>query len=177
MLFGLDLALTNGSIIEQELGHVDRLPEKEQHKLTKANFALGYATEVLERATTMRQRMPAGMCIMQAQMTNSAEYLSPASVCQSKVAEHELVDMGVVTRAQGYSTKKGRAGRKTRKSIPNGTCAYDGCPKAKGIAKAKSWAKRPQTRCQACHKGRGAYYHMPCFFATHRCYHGKPPEA
>ena len=29
--------------------------------------------------------------------------------------------------------------------------------------------KRPQTRCQSCGEGHGAYYHLPCFFNVHRC--------
>ena len=105
---------------------------------------------------------------MKSQATNSAEYLSPASAYESKLAEHELVDMGNVTRQLGFRTKKAIAGRKRRKSVPNGVCNHDGCE-----GKAKGWSKRPQLRCCACKDGKGAYYHLACFFATHRCHVGR----
>ena len=31
---------------------------------------------------------------------------------------------------------------------------------------------RYRCRCDACHHGKGAYYHMACLFACHRCYKG-----
>ena len=51
----------------------------------------------------------------------------------------------------------------------NGICNYDGCDQAP--ARGGHAAVRPQLRCGSCKDGEGAYYHIPCFFATHRCVH------
>eukprot|EP00966_Prymnesium_polylepis_P028973 671753-Prymnesium_polylepis.1 len=59
------------------------------------------------------------------------------------------------TRGARGPTSKARVSRKC------GQCAYTGCKIAK--------PKRPQLRCGACGGGSGRYYHLPCFFATHRC--------
>ena len=64
-----------------------------RRKRTKVQFCLDYAKEVFNRVAPMRQRTPVGMCIMQAQVTNSAEYCSPASAHVMARTEHELVDM------------------------------------------------------------------------------------
>ena len=79
-------------------------------------------------------------------------------------AEHELTDMGDVVRSLGFRTKKAPEGPKKRKHVPNGVCNFDGCP-----GEAMGWAKRPQLRCGGCKGGHGAFYHLPCFFQTHRC--------
>ena len=164
MLFGLDLALTDGSIIWEDLGLAAKLPAAQQAKRTKVQFCLDYAQEVFNRVAPMRQRTPVGMCIMQAQVTNSAEYCSPASAHVMARTEHELVDMGEVTRALGFRTCKAKKGPKKRKGIPKGTCFYTDCPGVDGGLK-----KTTQLRCTSCKDGKGAYYHLPCFFRTHRC--------
>ena len=48
---------------------------------------------------TLRRRSPAGLCVLQAQATNTSGLLSPASKHLQKITEHELVDMGAVARA------------------------------------------------------------------------------
>ena len=107
-----------------------------------------------------------------ARMTNSAEFLSPASEHDQRRAEHELVDMGAVALALyeqdaaggSHGPRKQTVSLTThvsRVSPQKGVCAYSQCQIVK--------PKRPQNRCFACRDGRGAYYHLQCFFAVHRC--------
>ena len=145
------------------------LPEKEQQKLTKAKFVLGYAQEVFDSIKPMRKRMPPGMCIMQAAASNSAEYCSPASAHVQKRTEHELVNCGDVVRALGYRTQKAPEGPKARKRIPNGACEWS---LQRNGHKCQEKKPTSQLRCGACNSGEGAWWHVPCFFATHRCYFG-----
>ena len=93
----------------------------------------------------------------------NADLLNPASASASRRAEHELTDMGAVARKLDMQAKQAR--KKTKPaSVKVGQCGYAGC----GISKPA----RPQLRCGSCKDGKGAYYHMECFFATHRCYEG-----
>ena len=71
-----------------------------------------------------------------------------------------MVNCGCVVRKLGFRTKQTHEGPKKRKRIPNGECYYSGC---------KEDTKTTQLRCGSCRDGKGAYYHLPCFFATHRC--------
>ena len=151
-------------IIWEDLGLAAKLPAAQQAKRTKVDFCLDYAQEVFDRVAPMRRRTPVAMCVMRAGATNSADYLSPASAHAMKLAEHELVDMGAVVRKLGYRTQKKPEGPKKRKRVPNGVCNYGGCPGADN-----GWAKFPQLRCGSCKDGDGAFYHLPCFHATHRC--------
>ena len=169
MLFGIDLALTNGSVVEEQLGLAASLPALEMAKRTKAKFVLGYAQEVFDSVKPMRKRMPAGMCIMQAGATNSAEYCSPASVHVQKRTEHELVDCGRAVRSLGYRTQKAPEGPKKRKRIPNGPCEWS---LERNGEQCQEDTKTSQLRCGPCNGGRGAFWHLACFHATHRCHFG-----
>ena len=165
MLWGVDLAITNGSIIEEEIGQAAQLEPKEQAKLTKVNFALGWAQEIFDRTKPMRQRTTPGMCIMQAQALNSSEFCTPSSAHVMARTEHELCDMGVQTRNNGFRTCKKAQGPKKRKRIPNGECCYTGCPGEEG-----GLAKTSQLFCPSCRAdGKGGYYHLGCFHRVHRC--------
>ena len=77
--------------------------------------------------------------------------------------------MGAVTRAAGFRTRKRIEGRKKRKRIPNGACVFDECPIKLGDPDTEL-AKTTQLRCPSCAGGKGAFYHLPCFHACHRCY-------
>ena len=100
---------------------------------------------------------------MQAAATNSAEFLSPASKRQQARAEHELVDMGQVARDLRAKASGSRGPKsKARLKVQCGKCAYAGCKIAK--------PKRSQLRCGACGGGAGRFYHLRCFFASHRCH-------
>ena len=125
----------------------------------------GWAQAVLDRVKSFRKRQPPGLCLAGASLTNSADFLSPASKHLMKRAEHELCDMGTAVRAQGFRTKKAADGPKPRKRVPSGPCNWDGCAAA-GPKKPKT----PQTYCPSCRDGAGAFYHLPCFFKCHRCY-------
>ena len=70
--------------------------------------------------------------------------------------DDELFPLGKKKRA-----KKAPKGPKARKSIPNGPCHYAGCQED---------TKTSQLRCNACKGGKGAFYHLPCFHASHRCH-------
>ena len=120
----------------------------------------------------MRVRTPVAMCVAATEATNSADHLSPASAHAMRLAEHELVDMGYVTRMEGFRTKAALEGPKARKRVPNGRCNYSLCPKKVDpqSAKGRELAAEPQLRCGSCKDGHGAYYHLPCFFACHRCH-------
>ena len=52
--------------------------------------------------------------------------------------EHVLVDMGAVIRDAGFRIRKRIEGRKKRKRIPNGACAFDECPIRLGEATSLS---------------------------------------
>ena len=116
----------------------------------------------------MRHRTPPGLCLMRAQVTNTAEYCSPASAHLMSRTEHELVDCGTTIRALGFKTQKGHEGPKKRKSVPNGPCCYEGCPRDEPGYNGPL-PKRPQLLCQSCKDGHGAFYHLGCFFKVHRC--------
>jgi hypothetical protein len=158
MGFVFDRAITNGFILEHFLVPADVSKSKKLQNFTKVNFSLGYAQEVLASVPTLRIRSPAGLCVMQAQATNSSGLLSPASSHLQKITEHELVDMGAVARELYKTTPAGR--RKANARTQKGVCAYEHCN--------ITTPKRPQERCGSCRGGRGAFYHMPCFFACHR---------
>ena len=129
---------------------------------TQVSFNLAWADAVLLTGISLRMRKPAGLCVMQTAATNSAELLSPASKHLSRLAEHELVDMGQVARDLKEQQRGSRGPAKTKRvSTCKGVCAYAGCKIKK--------PKRPQLRCGACGGGGGAFYHLPCFFAVHRC--------
>ena len=125
-----------------------------------------WATAVLKRVKPIRKCVPAGLCVMQTVSTNSGDFLNPASAYAQRSAEHELVDMGDVAK-ELFKSKKGRKKKKKKVSSKKGKCAFEGCP-----GHAKGWTKRPRFRCGACNSGKGAYYHIPCFFGCHRCYKG-----
>ena len=72
--------------------------------------------------------------------------------------EHECIDMAEVTAALNvsnpiYGNKKHR--------VKYGKCRYDGCTITTSRGRAKY-------RCGACGDGKGWFYHLPCFMATHR---------
>ena len=125
-----------------------------------------WATSVLNRVKPLRKRKPAGLCVMETVSTNSGDLLNPASAYAQHQAEHELVDMGQLAKVL-FQAKKGRQSRKKRVFAKMGVCRFKDCP-----GPDKGWAKRPTLRCGPCNKGKGAYYHLPCFFRTHRCYIG-----
>ena len=91
---------------------------------------------------------------------NTNGYLCAANRQLMRLAEHELVNMHDVARQLDVTHR-----RRDGKPHPTkrGKCAYKDC----GIDKPA----RAQHRCGSCCDGRGAYYmyHLPCFFATHRC--------
>ena len=130
----------------------------------KVAFSRQWADSVLRAAKPLRRRKPASLCVMETGATNSADMLSPASTFLQQLAEHELVDMGVVAR-KAKAAKRGARGpeKKRRVQTCRGACGYTGCPRT-GLP------KRTQLRCGACNKGRGVYYHMGCFFKVHRCH-------
>ena len=80
----------------------------------QVNFCLEWADARLRAVKPLRRRKPAALCVMQAAATNSAELLSPASKHLQQLAEHELVDMGMVAKelkaqqrgARGPASKK-----------------------------------------------------------------------
>ena len=86
-----------------------------------------------------------------------------------KRTEHELVDCGNAVRALGFRTQKAPEGPKARKRIPNGPCAWS---LARNGCQCEQDTKTTQLRCGACNGGKGAFWHLPCFFATHRCHFG-----
>ena len=116
---------------------------------------------MLERVAPLRRRKPAALCIMQTVSTNSGELLNPASAYAQRTAEHELVDMTEVAKGL-FAAKKGRKDRKKRVCYQRGKCMHEGCTKK----------ARAKFRCPACGEGKGAFYHLPCFFKTHRCCRG-----
>ena len=89
----------------------------------------------------MRKRTPPGMCMALAAAGNTASHANAASAHIMQRMEHELVDMGEVTRAMGFRTKQAPEGPKKRKRIPNGLCNYGACPTPEKITQ-KSPSRR-----------------------------------
>ena len=89
---------------------------------------------------------------------------NPPASAQPKVQrrrEHRLVNMGVIGRAAvatGRGITKGAINKRAKR--PKGTCIYIGCP----------WPdSTSQYRCPSCTEGKGAWYHLECFFDCHPC--------
>ena len=59
-----------------------------------------------------------------------------------------------------YTWRKARDEIYRTMHIDQGKCNYANCDIDVPL--------QPQLRCGACNGGKGAYYHLPCFFATHR---------
>ena len=102
--------------------------------------------------------------MMHAGNLNADGMLNAASRHVMRDAEHELRDMGKVARAldKSYPLYGGKKHRIKR----GASCAYEGCEGP------EDEPKRPQHRCGACRDGRGAFYHLPCYFKCHP--QGKP---
>ena len=170
-LFGLDMLLTNGHLIWYELAPASKTLAQREREYTKVKFCQSYTKTILQRAPSLRKRFLAGMIMTKA--GRDVELLSPPSDghAQQRKVEHELIDMGKVQskRRAAETPRRGRgrvpAREKKKHGGPSGECAYPECTIAK--------PKRPQTRCMQCtnRKGmQGAYYHLECFFATHKSY-------
>ena len=97
-------------------------------------------------------------------LSSSASHPSPPHM-----AVHELVDMSLLARAslaEREARKRGPKSRTNRVSIGKGKCSYVSCPA--GVAGYSGpLVSRPTTRCIGCKGGKGAYYHLPCFFEVH----------
>eukprot|EP00966_Prymnesium_polylepis_P047391 1096924-Prymnesium_polylepis.1 len=91
---------------------------------SQVNFMRQWAQSVLDRVKPYRKRSPPGLALWAAHTTVAADNLSPGSAHLMGRAEHELQNMGDVTRAQGFRTCKAAQGPKKRKRIPNGECHY-----------------------------------------------------
>ena len=66
-----------------------------------------------------------------------------------------------------FDPHPGRGKKCKRVEVKRGVCAYEGCPLLCG--EPSLLPKRSPYRCGSCAAGAGAYYHLPCFFACHRC--------
>ena len=134
---------------------------------TQVEFCLQWASRILDATPPLRERKPAGLCIMKAGagMINSDDYLSPASKHVQRRAEHELVDMGKVALELKELNRQGGTRGPPKKAVRVSSlkvvCGYSQCAIEKPT--------RPQFKCLSCRDGGGAYYHIPCFFCCHRC--------
>ena len=120
----------------------------------------------------MRQRRSGHLSVNTWRSLASLRASSSASpATPARLAAHELVDMSLVARAEHAEQEASKRGRKTKSkwvSIPKGRCAFAECPT---LAEDYSGPLpvRPTTRCNACREGKGAYFHLPCFFECHSC--------
>ena len=71
--------------------------------------------------------------------------------------EHECIDMAEVAAALNVSNPIHGKTHQTKR----GKCRYEGCTITTSRGRAKY-------RCGACGDGKGWFYHLPCFMATHR---------
>lgn len=133
----------------------------------QTKYCQAWADHVLSSSKPLRKRFPAALAIWATGSTNSAQMCTPASSRIARLTEHELVDLSTAVR-QKQCGKRGRPRLTSRLSIPKGKCFYDKCPRA-----VENYLgplpKRPATKCMSCNHGKGAYYHLSCFFCVHRC--------
>ena len=152
MMFAIDLAFTNGAILNRCLAP-QVLPAKDKHLLTKVSFLQHWAQEQFDRIAPMRRRTPAGMRILQTSALNSASHANAASAHAMQRTEHELVDMGGVVRALGYSTQQAHNGPKKRKGSPMANATTGTVQRRKRAAKSAASlarvARAPTTTCHA----------------------------
>lgn len=126
-----------------------------------------WADFVLETYRPIRRKRPASLAIWKAEISNSGELCTPASSKIARLTEHELIDLSVSLR-QAQCGKKGRPKLTKNLSIPKGKCHFSACPAAHA-GYSGPLPKRPCTKCMSCCNGKGAYYHLQCFFRVHRC--------
>lgn len=138
----------------------------------QVKFCQTWAERVLVSNSPIRARRPAALCITQLGATNAAEFCSPANARVARLTEHELVNMSVVQRELEMK-KKGPSRSADRLGIQRGVCAYAECPRNVERNYKGTLPARSTYRCQSCNNGNGSYYHLPCFFAVHRCVHEK----
>ena len=162
ILFVFDILMTNAAIMHEFLAPDDLSADKRM-KLTKANFVRKWASDVLDSSPRFRLRTSKGLCLMQGSTNNSTLTMNGSARLAART-EHQLEDAGQALRNQGFNLPGPDS---PRKPVPYGKCFYADCP----------WTDTPgrkttQKVCMSCKQGKGAYYHLECFFATHRCTFG-----
>lgn len=161
ILWGLDRAFTNGSIMETFVAPADTRAKKQLAYFNKVRFCDRWASDVLLKSRPLRTRWPPGLCVQLSGLSN-AESLNAASQAQASITEHEPIDMSEV--ASKLNVTNPLYGRK-RHRTKTATCKYDNCPHKYAISK---YVRAGKIRCGACGGGKGWFYHLPCFVACHR---------
>ena len=156
ILWGLDRAFTNGHIMESFVAPADTPPHRRNAVLNKVDFCDRWASDVFATTKPLRRRWPAGLAVQLSQLSNG-DLLNAASAHEAAQTEHECIDMAEVAAALNVSNPI--HGKKHR--VKYGKCRYDGCTITTSRGRAKY-------RCGACGDGKGWFYHLPCFMATHR---------
>lgn len=122
-------------------------------------FTLKWINETLDVMKPLRRRKTAGMHMETAGMAASELLAQSSRGEQGRLPGHELVDMGQVRKGAQALSESG-----TRARTSTSTCAYPGCPMVTGAQ------KRAPFKCFQCRDGKGAYFHVACFFKCHKCY-------
>lgn len=137
------------------------------HMRSQVQFCLQWAEQMLQSTAPLRRRRPAALCLTATSSTNSSDLCTPANSHIMKLTEHELVDTSLAAREE-QAHRPGRRRPSRNLSIPRGRCNYSECPAAAPNYKGPL-PKRTHLLCPSCMDGTGAYYHLQCFHAVHRC--------
>ena len=125
----------------------------------QVRFCLKWINETWDVTTPLRRRRTAGMHLETSGLVAQDLLQASSRGEQGRRPIHELVDMRHVAKAEQAST--GSAGRVRARTS---TCGFPGCPMPIGAQ------KRAPFKCFQCRDGKGAYYHVACFFKCHKCY-------
>ena len=83
-------------------------------------------------------------------------------------AEHKLIDMSILAKAAadiepiGKGRGRGMSARKRQRACQDGqrgVCRLEGCT---------TEPARVRYKCLQCRDGKGAFYHLDCFFKAHK---------
>ena len=183
-LWGFDILFECAHIIQVDLLG-DAADTKERAKLTTVKSKLGWVDDYLATAEPIRRRSSPAQQASAVETKRAArtpprkrgrpaKEASPAPPQPSPnpptsqnpstqaEREHKLVNMGDIGRA-AVKRKQGLQKKTIHKKARRckGSCNYGDCPTP---------SKTSQLRCMACNGGKGAYYHLDCFFDTHHCF-------
>ena len=151
--------------------------------MSQVHFCLGWCSERIKTLESYRQRVSVATQMEWAPLTPGTPGPSTsASPGVAQLLRHELVDTG--KRAREALPYAATALERKQAGGLRGQCNLDlGCPPfkkdgAKAVSRpdlcgrrALGWEDSPQLWCAACDDGRGAYFHLPCFFQCHTCTH------
>jgi len=163
--FVLDIAFTNGAVLQRMLQPATMPRAQLDKKYTKVLFTLKWASSVLQRVAHSPFRLQKKCDYHIVAPSVSSSSVVPSAPTNMK-EHHILVDLPLELRAAEKQRKKGRGRppKQARVFDRRGMCAggYDQLGVFKPCGR-HDLPKRTQYFCQGCSR----YFHMSCYFQTH----------